>query len=427
MGGSALFRTINKDKNKQGAAMVRRQRGFTLVELLVVIAIIGVLVALLLPAIQAAREAARRANCVSNMKQFGVAMQVYHDALKTFPPGACMPPEDGQPGCVSDNHVFSSFHGMLLPYFEEVALSNLYLPDHDWQHQWGGTIWAVNPELGAGERSGLSMGKTDHAIVPAAVIPVFVCPSNGGETPYEDKVLNEIFLIAVEGSYEAGQLYGTTNYGICKGVTNAWCRFPNRPGAEVPKSERGMFDPNWAVPLRKVTDGSSTTIAMGELAYGPAWQLNSMKDGGDHGNRTKARVANYSGQAYTAWTPWICGQVSWKFVGELARLYLANMYFCTLEPINQNPVSLNQGHESQCGFCTRSLNVAVGHVAWRQNWPGNYRVSLHMASNVRSDHPGGANFLFVDGSVRFLSDDISMLTYQRMSTIQGNESVEVPN
>src|SRR5262245_5819495 len=93
----------------------RTRRAFTLVELLVVIAIIGVLVALLLPAIQAAREAARRANCVSNMKQFGIALQNYHDNLKTFPPGGC---NRGQnPGTI-----FCSPHAMLLPYFEEASL-----------------------------------------------------------------------------------------------------------------------------------------------------------------------------------------------------------------------------------------------------------------------------------------------------------------
>ena len=83
--------------------------GFTLVELLVVIAIIGILVALLLPAIQAAREAARRSQCMNNLKQMGIALQNYHSSHKTFPMGVAL----------GEGAMWSGF---LLPYLEEAAL-----------------------------------------------------------------------------------------------------------------------------------------------------------------------------------------------------------------------------------------------------------------------------------------------------------------
>ena len=93
--------------------MQKMHNGFTLVELLVVIAIIGILVALLLPAIQAAREAARRAQCVNNLKQVGVAMQNYHDVHKTLPMG-------------SYSCCFGTWQMAILPFIEEQQLADLY-------------------------------------------------------------------------------------------------------------------------------------------------------------------------------------------------------------------------------------------------------------------------------------------------------------
>src|SRR5512147_2313581 len=99
------------------------RRAFTLIELLVVIAIIGVLIALLLPAVQAAREAARRSQCVNNLKQIGLAMHNYHSARNAFPLGSAKNPKNW-PG--DSDLIWSgwSAHAMMLPYLEQQALFN---------------------------------------------------------------------------------------------------------------------------------------------------------------------------------------------------------------------------------------------------------------------------------------------------------------
>jgi prepilin-type N-terminal cleavage/methylation domain-containing protein len=106
--------------------MSKRHSAFTLVELLVVIAIIGVLVALLLPAVQAAREAARRGQCLNNLKQLGLAVQNYHDAKKVLPVSA-------RPvGLTNAQRIAGMTH--LLPYFEQANLRNRFKLDKNWSH-----------------------------------------------------------------------------------------------------------------------------------------------------------------------------------------------------------------------------------------------------------------------------------------------------
>jgi len=116
---------------------MRNQRGFTLVELLVVIAIIGVLVALLLPAVQSARESARRMQCTNNVRQLGLALHNFHDTNLTLPPGAVDPASAGRDAFTKFNIPTNVIHGwgaFIFPYIEQKALYDQYKWDQNWYH-----------------------------------------------------------------------------------------------------------------------------------------------------------------------------------------------------------------------------------------------------------------------------------------------------
>jgi prepilin-type N-terminal cleavage/methylation domain-containing protein len=123
-----------------------RNSGFTLVELLVVIAIIGILVALLLPAVQAAREAARRMQCGNNLKQIGIALHNYHSQFKSFPPGRVVTLVNGQ------GHCYSAYAHIL--------------PQLDANFIYDKINWAANPE------------DAINAVALEQTIPFFLCPSD---------------------------------------------------------------------------------------------------------------------------------------------------------------------------------------------------------------------------------------------------------
>ena len=379
--------------------MNRSVRGFTLVELLVVIAIIGVLVALLLPAIQAVREAARRSNCVSNLKQFGIALHNYHDSIKTFPPAGVFTAPVGL------DRIWQSPHAMLLPYFEEAGLAGLYDTKRSWMQQ--------RPD------------------VVATAIPIFVCPSNSGDNPYLDKHLSQIFIAGgVGNNYKE---MGTTTYVFCKGVTDAWCILNNGapPGPPlVPISERGMFDFQWCVNARRIVDGLSNTIAMGEGAYGPNWPVCNAKPtdlvwttaNPPTLNDTRTYVApiDPQGQIRLAWQAWDCAGPSYKGIQAIAGFYWGSLQACTLEPMNKWPATHSMADEGNLQNCKKSQISAPGTKgATTTGGP-------HLTPNFRSDHSGGCNFLFADGSVHFMDETIDMLLYQQLSTCMGNEIAEPP-
>jgi prepilin-type N-terminal cleavage/methylation domain-containing protein len=186
--------------------MLRTRRGFTLIELLVVIAIIAVLVGLLLPAVQQAREAARRAQCRNNLKQIGLALHNYLDAFNCFPPTVCIRPGDfGQ----------WSAQARLLPFLDQANLQDL-----------------INFSLPYNVQPG----------VPSTRIPVYLCPSEINDTPSLRDGLNQYPL----------------NYAANQGT---WLVFDPVGGVK----SLGAFMPNGNIRPANFVDGMSNTLGFAEV------------------------------------------------------------------------------------------------------------------------------------------------------------------
>ncbi len=223
------------------------RRGFTLIELLVVIAIIAVLIALLLPAVQSAREAARRAQCVNNLKQIGLALHNYHQAIGSFPPGTAMAIAGGNYGYGEQTWGSFSCFAMMLGYMEQQPLYNAC--NFNWTISWGN-------------------GQYYNSTVVNANLNIFLCPSDGKSGTLSSNDLNNC------------------NYFGSMGTTIA-------PWAT---STTGIFANYATYGIQNVVDGTSNTISFAEAVVGDNMHWTKWRDGMAAGT-TSAALAWFNQQS----------------------------------------------------------------------------------------------------------------------------------
>ncbi len=282
----------------------KMKSGFTLIELLVVMAIIAVLVSLLLPAVQSAREAARRMTCQNNLHQIGIALANYQEALRVFPPGVL-----GTSGSTAQNHLLHTWQALSLPYFEQGNLQALY--DYNYRFDHAKNIQAV-----------------------ATSLAVFRCPSQSDEI-----VANR---------------YGTGHYAGNAGT--------------LPGDDNGVLYPISSIQMRDISDGTSSTIAVGELAYDVGgWARGANNSGGGGG-----------------------GGGSQGFARSVLRWWRCQSG-CAVPGMNPPATSCSSSCERRFQFSSR--------------------------------HAGGVQFLFVDGHVRFIGNETDVNLFGFLLTREASDVV----
>jgi prepilin-type N-terminal cleavage/methylation domain-containing protein len=331
---------------------MRRKSAFTLVELLVVIAIIGILVALLLPAVQAAREAARRTQCQNNLKQLGLASQMYHDTTKFLPIGAAS----------GEGSMWSYY---ILPYIEEVnAQARMKVAENG-----GGNYqWAHN---GPYSREDIQNDpEYANIVLCETVFPVFRCPSAGlPERQWSTSTWAWIVMERVPTSY----------IGSASGLVVS----QNKVDVNSVKmgSLDGVLFANSRIGLKHIIDGTSKTMLIGEAVHDSVSvdSLGKKPEGG----------------AGTVKDHWALGSDDIDGTGPAsAARDLSEAMGSTGVPMNfQNQYPGVDGCLGIPAADCQKLQLSFG-----------------------SSHSGGMQLVHCDGSVEFVTDGVDDIVWRDMAT-----------
>lgn len=347
-----------------------KRRGFTLIELLVVIAIIAVLISLLLPAVQSAREAARRAQCVNNLKQIGLALHNYESANGAFPwTQAGHSSRYPNPSTGSNGDEWANFGALalMLPFMEQTPIHN-----------------AINFGFGIEAYAG-PWGYKDPVQGTAVeqVIASFICPSDGNGSK------------------------GLNNYRASNGTNWDWWSREGGAGAIIRPVGAGQKESS----IAGITDGTSNTVAFFER------------------NRGDGNTSKYSpGDVYTGGPGSQWGQPNYimSYPADLARLNSTLIPDCA-SYAQSNPTTTWDwgGRYWAAGEYTNSVgnfNVTPNAKTPDCSAWGGVGTGLGFFS-ARSRHPGGVNVCMADGSVKFIKDSVAQATWLAIGTRSGGEVI----
>ena len=334
----------------------RKQIAFTLVELLVVIAIIGILIALLLPAVQAAREAARRMQCQNHLKQVALAVHNHHDTKKTLPAE-----------CSYDTFEHEllprrmNWRVRILPFVEQQSVANL--------------IDLSDPSV-YDPKDPLALDDTARYRWASNRISFFLCPSQGndiadikprGNIEVEDQYTSHYY--GVPGAL--GPIQGTsTYYHVADTMTAYSATMQGREVVVGPHADNGTIIINGRLNLGSITDGTSNTFLIGEISW---------NDFGGHYEWSRGTMGSGAGAV----------MVSAKGIAY------------------DWPINFGKNKQTD-DTLTRTFLLPNSTTKDKQDYPvKGQNTAGSSVGGFGSNHPGGCHFALCDGSVHFVSETIS--------------------